>query len=251
MPLKKDLLDKPLVPDEIEDEDEPNEWITTFADLSMLLLVFFILLYSMSEIDAKKFDLTFQSVTKAIKGKMEKVATSKVSREEAGAILNQVMTRRQIIKSQKRVFQDVKYLQTTKGVEGLLSANFENGKISIKLPADVLFKTGQVKLTQKGKAAIAAMRDFFIQHPDQSINIKGYTDNVPVRSGSRLKDNWEISSLRAVNVLRYLMKLGIKPNRLTATGLGEMDPLVPNSSPRNRQRNRRIEFVLEKILTGP
>jgi chemotaxis protein MotB len=182
---------------------------------------------------------------------MDKIATSKVAREEAGMILNQVMTRRQIIKAQQRVFQDVKYLQSTKGVEGLLSANFEDGKITIKLPADVLFRPGEITLTPQGQAAIKAMRDFFISHPDQSINIKGYTDNRPVRAGSRLRDNWEISSLRAVNVLRYLMKLGIKPNRLTATGLGEMDPLVPNNSERNRQRNRRIEFVLEKILTGP
>lgn len=251
MGKNNESLEDLFIAEEPDDDDEGNDWITTFADLSMLLLVFFILLYSMSEIDTHKFDMTFQSVTQAIKGKMDKVATSKVAREEAGMILNQVMTRRQIIKSQQRVFQDVKYLQTRKGVEGILSANFEDGKITIKLPADVLFQPGQVDLTSAGMAAVNALKDFFISHPDQSINIKGYTDNLPVRSGSRLKDNWEISSLRAVNVLRYLMKLGIKPNRLTATGLGEMDPLVPNNSEQNRQRNRRIEFVLEKILTGP
>ncbi len=249
--MSDDLTKTALIIDEPEDEDDSNEWITTFADLSMLLLVFFILLYSMSEIDAKKFDMTFQSVTKAISGKLDKIATSKTSREEAGAILNQVMTRRQIIKAQRKVFEDVKYLQTTKGVAGIMSAKFEDGKVTIKLPADVLFKPGQVQLSPEGKAAVKALKDFFLQHPDQYINIKGYTDNTRPGKRSRLKDNWEISSLRAVNVLRYLMKLGLKPNRLTATGLGEMDPLVPNNSPRNRQRNRRVEFVLDKILTGP
>ncbi len=249
--MDDDLLKSSLLGDDVEEEDDSNDWITTFADLSMLLLVFFILLYSMSEIDAKKFDMTFQSVTKAISGKLEKVATSKTEREEAGAILNQVMTRREIIKAQRRVFESVKYLQTTKGVEGIMSAKFEDGKITIKLPADVLFNPGQVELTQKGRDAVKALKDFFLKHPDQYINIKGYTDNTQPKQGSRLKDNWEISSLRAVNVLRYLMKLGIKPNRLTATGLGEMDPLVPNNSPRNRQRNRRVEFVLDKIMTGP
>lgn len=245
------LKGSPLAGDDDADEDEPNEWITTFADLSMLLLVFFILLYSMSEIDAKKFDMTFQSVSKSISGKLQKVATSKVSREEAGAILNQVVTRRQIIKAQRKVFEDVKYLQTTKGVEGIMSANFEDGKITIKLPSDVLFNPGKVQLSKKGRAAVKALKNFFISHSDQYINIKGYTDDTQPSSRSRLKDNWEISSLRAVNVLRYLMKLGIKPNRLTATGLGEMDPLVPNNSKRNRQRNRRVEFVLDKIMTGP
>lgn len=249
--MEDETFKSSLLVDDIEEEDDPNEWITTFADLSMLLLVFFILLYSMSDIDSKKFDLTFQSVTQAIHGKLDKVATSRSEREEAGAILNQVMTRRQIIKAQRKVFEDVKYLQTTKGVAGILSARFEDGKITIKLPSDVLFKPGQVELTRQGMDAIMALRDFFLKHPDQSINIKGYTDDVKPGKGSRLKDNWEISSLRAVNVLRYLMKLGVKPNKLTATGLGEMNPLVPNNSPRNRQRNRRVEFVLEKIMTGP
>ncbi|OEU66750.1 MAG: flagellar motor protein MotB [Desulfovibrio sp. S3730MH75] len=246
-----DQLKSSLLPDEIEEEDDSNEWITTFADLCMLLLVFFILLYSMSEIDDQKFEATFQSVTKAISGKLNKIATSRVSREEAGAILNQVVTRRQIIKAQRKVFEDVKYLQTTKGVEGIISAKFEDGKIIIKLPSDVLFKSGEVTLSSKGRVAIAALKDFFISHADQYINIKGYTDDTNPGAGSRLKDNWEISSLRAVNVLRYLMKLGIKPNRLTATGLGEMDPLVPNNSVRNRQRNRRVEFILDKMMTGP
>jgi len=249
--MKDELLKSSLIVDEPDDEDESNEWITTFADLSMLLLVFFILMYSMSKVDSKKFDLAFQSVTKAIHGKLDKVATSKTERTEAGAILNQVVTRRQIIKAQRKVFEDVKYLQTTKGVEGIMSAKFEDGKITIKLPSDVLFRPGQVQLTKKGRAAVAALKDFFQQHPDQYINIKGYTDNILPPKGSRLKDNWEISSLRAVNVLRYLLKLGIKPNIVTATGLGEMSPLVPNNSPRNRQRNRRVEFVLDKIMTGP
>ncbi|WP_319778879.1 flagellar motor protein MotB [Maridesulfovibrio sp.] len=249
--MDDELLSGSLMAEDDADEDDSNEWITTFADLSMLLLVFFILLYSMSEIDAKKFDMTFQSVSKSISGKMQKIATSKVSREEAGAILNQVVTRRQIIKAQRKVFEDVKYLQTTKGVEGIMSAKFEDGKIIIKLPSDVLFDAGKVQLSKKGQAAVKALKNFFITHPDQYINIKGYTDDTQPGTKSRLKDNWEISSLRAVNVLRYLMKMGIKPNRLTATGLGEMDPLVPNNSPRNRQRNRRVEFVLDKIMTGP
>ncbi|SMF20718.1 OmpA/MotB family protein [Desulfovibrio gilichinskyi] len=250
--MSSEELKSSILPDDIEDDDDDsNEWITTFADLSMLLLVFFILLYSMSEVDAKKFDMTFQSVTKAITGKLDKIATSKSAREEAGEILNQVVTRREIIKAQKKVFEDVKYLQTTKGVEGIMSANFEDGNIIINLPSDVLFNLGEVTLSPQGMQAVASLRDFFVKHADQYINIKGYTDDIQPSAGSRLKDNWEISSLRAVNVLRYLMKLGIKPNRLTATGLGEMDPLVPNNSPRNRQRNRRVVFVLDKILTGP
>jgi len=81
---------------------------------------------------------------------------------------------------------------------------------------------------------------------DQRISIRGFTDDVPPSRNSRFKDNWEISSLRAVYVLRYLMQLGIEQNRLTATGLADLEPLYPNNSSENRARNRRVEIVLEK-----
>lgn len=235
-----------------DDEDGDNEeqtWLTTLADLSMLLLVFFILLFSMSTLDVQKFSETFSSVQKAISGKMQEIASSTITREEAGAILDQILVKRQIVESQKKVFADVKTLNTTKGMEGVLTANFEDGLITMRLPGDVLFASGDVRLSPKGRQLIASLKDFFIQHPDQIINIKGFTDNVQPRGG-RFVDNWEISSLRAVNVLRELLDLGIKPNRLTATGLADLEPLYPNSTEEFKAKNRRVEFILEKRVVG-
>lgn len=233
-----------------QEEDEGSEWLTTFADLSMLLLVFFVLLYSMSTLDTEKFSETFSSVTQALQGKLEKVSTSKITREEAGVLIDQAMMRRQIIESQRKVFADVKTLQTKKGVEGLVSAHFEDGLIRLRLPGDVMFKSGDVTLSPQGKRAVVALKDFFIQHRDQEIKIIGYTDNTRPSRNSRFKDNWEISALRAVNVLRELLKMGIESTRLTATGLAYLNPLFPNTSDEYRAKNRRVEFVLEKRVTG-
>ena len=233
-----------------EDEAREDQWITTFADLSLLLLVFFILLFSMSTLDTEKFSKTFSSVTQALQGKLEEISTSTVSRQEAGVLLDQVLMRRQIIQSQQKVFTDVKTLQTQKGVEGLITANFEDGVITIRVPGDVLFQPGRVQLTAKGQQVIDSLKNFFIQHPDQMINIRGFTDNTQPGQGSRFKDNWEISAMRAVNVLRYLMRMGLEPNRMTATGLADLQPLYPNSTPEGRARNRRVEFILEKRVAG-
>ncbi len=233
-----------FVSESVED-DNGQEWLTTLADLSMLLLVFFILLYSLSEIDPKKFEDTFVSVTQALKN--EKIATSRITQEEAAVLVDQIKIRRQIIEQQRKVFSDVKLLQTTKGVQGVVTASFEDGVITLRAPGDVFFKSGQVELTSVGKRILVTMKDFFIQHPRQTINIKGYSDNVlPV--GGRFKDNWEISSMRAVNVLRFLMKMGLEPKRLTATGLADLNPLVPNTTAQNRAKNRRVEFVLERRM---
>ncbi|WP_243546799.1 OmpA/MotB family protein [Pseudodesulfovibrio tunisiensis] len=233
-----------------EEDDSGGEWLTTFADLSMLLLVFFVLLYSMSTLDTEKFSETFSSVTKALSGRMDKVSTSRISREEAGVLIDQALMRRQIIESQRKVFAEVKTLQTKKGVEGLVSANFEDGIITLRVPGDVMFASGQIELAPKGRAILATLRNFFIQHPDQTIKIIGYTDNMSVRPGGRFKDNWEVSALRAINVLRALLKMGIEPSRLTATGLADLNPLFPNTTDAYRAKNRRVEFILEKRVSG-
>lgn len=231
-----------------EEESDGREWLTTFADLSMLLLVFFVLLYSMSSLDTDKFSSAFSSVTHALQGKLEEISTSRVSQEEAGVLLDQVIMQKQIVESQRKVFTDVKTLQVEKGIEGLLSASFENGQVILTVPGDVLFAPGEVRLSPAGKQLIAQLKDMFVQHPDQAINIRGYTDDVPP-SGTRWVDNWEISAMRAVNVLRFVMSMGIEAKRLTATGLADLDPEVPNSTEENRARNRRVEFIMEKKVT--
>ncbi|ADU63090.1 MAG: OmpA family protein [Pseudodesulfovibrio sp.] len=233
-----------------EEDDTGQEWLTTLADLSMLLLVFFVLLYSMSTIDTEKFSETFSSVTQALQGKLEKVSTSRITQEEAGVLIDQAIMRRQIIESQRKVFAEVKTLQTKKGVEGLVSANFEDGLITIRVPGDVMFGSGQVNLSPKGVELVTALKDFFIQHRDQNIKIIGYTDNISPGKNSRFLDNWEISALRAVNVLRELLGMGIESTRLTATGLAYLNPIYPNTSEEFRAKNRRVEFVLEKRVTG-
>lgn len=233
-----------------EDGEGGSEWLTTFADLSMLLLVFFVLLYSMSTLDTDKFSKTFSSVTQALSGEMQKIATSRISQDEAGVLIDQALMRRQIIESQRKVFADVKTLQTKKGIEGVVSANFEDGVITLRVPGDLMFKSGQIDLTPQGKKLVLELKNFFIQHRDQTIKVIGYTDNVRPSSKSRFKDNWEISALRAVTVLRELLKMGIESTRLTATGLAYLNPLFPNTSDEYRAKNRRVEFVLEKRVTG-
>ena len=231
-----------------EPDVESNEWITTFADLSMLLLVFFILLYSMSTLDPKKFTDSFLSVKRALGKKDDQLMTARVKTEEA-AILDTVRMQKQLIESQRKVFSDVRTFITRKGVEGVVGAVLDEGTITLRLPGDVLFASGQVELAPKGKQVVKTLRDFLVRSVDQHINIKGFTDDVPPSPQSRFKDNWEISSLRAVYVLRYLMQLGIDQKRLTATGLADLEPLFPNNSPENRARNRRVEIVLEKRVS--
>ena len=242
------MPDEPLInaPSPEEDEETGEEWLATFADMSLLLLVFFILLFSMSTLDPIKFTDSFTSVKRALGGKESKMATMRVKSEDA-VMMDTVRLQKQLIESQKKVYSDVRTFLNRKGVEGVVGAVFDEGIITVRVPDGVLFKPGEVELSPEGKKLLFSLKDIFIRRKDQDINIKGYTDNVLPRPGGRFKDNWEISSLRAVNVLRFFLHtLKIDPKRLTATGLSDMDPLFPNTSPANRAKNRRVEFVLEK-----
>jgi len=225
--------------------EESREWLTTFADLSLLLLVFFILLYSMSTLDPVKFTDSFTAVRRALGRESDALMTAQVKTEEA-AILDTIKMQKQLIESQKKIYSDVRTFLNRKGVEGVVGAVFDEGKITLRVPGDVLFESGQVELNEEGRKVMADLKDFLVKAMDQRINIRGFTDDVPPSRNSRFKDNWEISSLRAVYVLRYLMQLGIERERMTATGLADLEPLFPNNSPENRAKNRRVELVLEK-----
>ncbi|MFW5487175.1 MAG: OmpA/MotB family protein [Desulfovibrio sp.] len=240
--------DEGLILEEEQEDQESGNWLVTYADMVTLLLTFFILLFSMSTLDQTEFTDSFSAIKQALAGKSEKLATSRITSKEASVLVEQVKLRRDIQQQQKKVYSEVKYLQTTKGLKGIVTAKLDKGKITLRIPSSVLFDPGSATLKPTGKRVISVLKNFFIKHSDQMINIKGFTDNTVPSAKARYKDNWELSALRAVNVLRLLVGLGISPNRMTATGLADLDPLFPNNSPENRAKNRRVEFVLEKIV---
>lgn len=226
-------------------EAPPQEWLTTFADMSTLLMTFFVLLLSMSQMDTVKFTDSFTAVKQTFGGKEKELTTARVKQQEA-AILDTVRMQKQLIESQRKVFSDVKTYLNRKGVEGVIGAVFDEGIITLRVPGGALFASGEVDITPPGKEALLTIREMLIKSPDQAINIVGHSDDIPPAPGSRFKDNWEISALRAVNVLRFFLQNGIDQKRLTATGLADLQPLFPNNSEENRGRNRRVEMVLEK-----
>ncbi len=230
---------------EMEEEENEQEWITTFADLCLLLLVFFILLFSISQIDLTRFSDSFTAVRQAL-GTEGGVTTPLPVQTDEGVLMESVLLQRQLIADQRQVYSEVRTYLNRKGLEGVLGAIFDEGVITLRVPSEVLFEKGEAELSAEGRTAMAELKDLFIQRNDQNIDIRGFTDNTPPPPTSRFKDNWELSAMRAVNVLRVLLAEGVEASRMTATGLADMEPIFPNTSERYRAENRRVEFVLEK-----
>ena len=136
------------------------------------------------------------------------------------------------------------------GFEGRgLSIELKNGKVYVSLDESLLFATGSTVVDPRGETALRELAKVLEQNPDINVLIEGHTDDVPLRGGGAMKDNWDLSVLRATSVLRILLKHGdIDPQRLTAAGRGEHIPLDPDKSVEARQKNRRTEIILTPRL---
>jgi chemotaxis protein MotB len=234
---------------EVEEDEPPREWLATLADVSMLLLCFFILLFALSTIDKTRVTETFDAVRTVFGGKDTELTTSSVRSDDSSALLETVRLQRQIIEAQRSTYSEMRTYLTRNGMEGVIGAVFDEGVITLRIPAEVMFTPGEADLNPQAERYLKPLADLFVRKKDQSINIRGFTDDSQPSPTSRFRDNWELSSLRAVSVLRYFLKAGIDSKRLTATGLGELDPLFPNTTEENRARNRRVEFMLERRVT--
>jgi chemotaxis protein MotB len=133
---------------------------------------------------------------------------------------------------------------------GTLTVNFRRGRMIVELPAAVLFASGSADLSPDGQAALKEVAKILRQVPGKNFIVGGHTDDVPIgKPQSSYSSNWALSAARAVTVTETLIDSGLKPARLVAAGYGPYDPIAANSSSQGRQKNRRIEIVLEPDLS--
>jgi chemotaxis protein MotB len=126
-----------------------------------------------------------------------------------------------------------------------LTITQKNGKVYVSLDEKLLFKTGSREVDANGKAALRKLAQVLEQNPDIDIMVEGHTDDVPYIPGAEIKDNWDLSVLRATSIVKILLEgKRIDPKRLIASGRGEHMPLSAGKSADARQKNRRTEIIL-------
>jgi len=127
---------------------------------------------------------------------------------------------------------------------GELKIVTRRGRLVLQLPNDVLFDSGAAEVKPQGKVAIAQIAKALASLGDRQFQVDGNTDNVPM-NGGRNATNWELSTSRALSVLKLLIADGVPPKGLSAAGYGEFDPIAPNDTADGRAKNRRIEITLQ------
>ena len=210
---KKFKLGKPTSP-----------WLLTYADMVTQILVFFILLFTLSDINIVKFSQYFT--------KMKKPPV--------------VVDEQQL----RRVMLELAEYAKRKNLEQLISMEIDETGLKISLTESLMFKSGEAKILSEALPVLEIIVGKVKNLPNQ-IMIEGHTDNVPI-STEKFPSNWELSVARAVNVLKYLIEtLGLAPDRVSASGYGEYRPVASNETRGGRAQNRRVVLtVLRYRLKG-
>ena len=212
-------------------EEPSDDWLITYADSITLLLAFFVLILSVSDINQEKFEAVNQSLNTSLLNK------------EAKEVINP-LTDLQSKLSDVLMSYDINPLE---------SITLNKNDLRIDLPGEVLFGSASARLETASidllKEVATELRDFSL--PNYSIEIEGHSDDVPINT-ARFPSNWELSSARAISVLKLFLELDVDKDKLKAIGYADSRPKANNRDAQgqplaeNQKLNRRVEIMVSK-----
>lgn len=133
--------------------------------------------------------------------------------------------------------------------ESDLTVDVRNGKVYVSLAEQLLFQSGSIAVDPKGQQALKQLANAIKDQKDISILVEGHTDNVPIsRTSQYMKNNWDLSVMRATSIVKILTDAGLEPKQVTAAGRGEFFPVSDNESADGRSSNRRTEIIITPNL---
>ncbi|UVI29864.1 OmpA/MotB family protein [Paenibacillus spongiae] len=243
-----------------------DRWLITYADLITLLMIFFVILYAMSQLDVKKYEVLAQSLNfefrkaespleggSGLTGSLDKAQQPKPP-ETSEKVTDPEEERRKAEKLQlENELQDLlRIIQTyikDNRLENLVYVADTSKGIAIRLSDQFLFDLGKADLKTYAKPVLDKLASLFKQLKDNTISIEGHTDNLPIQEGGAFRDNWELSAARSLSVLRYFVDgAKIDPKKFEIAGYGDTRPVAPNTTEANRQKNRRVEITVMRII---
>ncbi|QGX38256.1 flagellar motor protein MotB [Permianibacter aggregans] len=255
---------------EPEDTEHTQRWLVSYADFITLLFAFFVVMYSISQVNESKYKVLSDSMMKAFERNPELMEQDSMAAatdspglvagpvdkgegviENAGASQEAISLpkadaptereKREFAQLFQRLDSVLKPLQEQRLVE--IRANQD--WIEIDVRSGLLFESGSDVL---GKAADPLLQEIASQlsQSDNLMRIRGYTDNLAINT-ERFPSNWELSSARAVAVVRKLQGFGIDPERMAVEGFGEFNPIASNETAEGRARNRRVVLAISRF----
>lgn len=233
-----------------QEEEGAAGWLMTYGDMMTLLLCFFVLLFAMSETEMQSWTQLVNSL---------KVAIGKQSVPEAGTREGLQMTTRgislsridavdelggMVIKELDGIESKVKEFILTNSLGGQVKVDQDGRGAIITISDMLLFPPARAEFNTDGEELLVKIGEMLKQF-DYHIKVEGHTDGISI-SSERYKSNWELSTSRASEIVRFFIENGIPPEQLSAEGFAEFRPVASNDTPEGRAQNRRVEIVYER-----
>jgi chemotaxis protein MotB len=217
-------------------KDKADRWLLTYADLITLLLAFFIVMYSMSRIDAKKFGEVSQELQSVLKGGNNAVLKYLEKQTSDGHGLLKLGSLKML---QQQI--DKKFEQLSR--PDIIQTEITERGLVVHIMETTLFSEGSARLRNPALDALDLIYDQ-IKDVSNHIRIEGHTDDRPIKN-KEFESNWKLSVARATSVVKYFIENHNFPaEKISALGYGEFRPRVPNTSIENRALNRRVDVVV-------
>lgn len=250
-----------------EKKENSERWLLTYSDLITLLMIFFVVLYSMSNVSQVKYEALSKSLENAL-GSSGKSANGSIIPKGAGILdggtglisddtsengstdlengggdyevnTSDGISKDEFIKLRTNLYNAIK----DSDLKDKLHITVEDKGMVISLPNDILFDSGAADVKTEMRPLLDQIAHL-LNSIESPIQVEGHTDNVPVKNGI-YESNWQLSAERAANVVLYLIdNYKIKPERLVAIGYGEYRPVASNETKEGRAKNRRISITV-------
>ncbi|MEX0740097.1 MAG: flagellar motor protein MotB [Pseudohongiella sp.] len=244
-------------------EGTDNSWMLSYLDVLTLLIAFFVLLLAMSEPKTDDDDIPAEIAQTGSAGSAAG-STTQTPLDETGGVMpggigvlpeyNSLLegtsgeTTPDAEDEGSDADQDARLesLENSLDALSLQGVDAQPGRegLTLRIADNLLFASGQAELMYEGMMLISQLTGF-LNAFEGEISIEGHTDNIPINT-PQFPSNWELSSDRAISVLRFLEFDGISATRMRAVGYADTRPLQPNDTPQNRAGNRRVELVLRE-----
>lgn len=260
-----------------------DRWMITYADLITLLLIFFVIMYAMSNLDAGKYDVVTQSLQNTFNQSDSILELGEGLGDTPGQTITQTPSsqvqggsedkqdsstgpgteppdentrplteREEQFRTQEQELQNLfnvitQYIEDNKLDNQIFVADKPQG-ISITLSDRFLFDQGQAALKKDAAPTLSKLASLF-RNLQMVVSIEGHTDNIPIGANSTYKDNWELSGERALSVLRFFLdQEKLDPDHFQYAGYADTRPTGDNTTTAGRQKNRRVEITVLRQL---
>ena len=251
-------------------EDPPKPaaaWMNTFADLMNLLLCFFVLLFSMSTVDAQKFEQVAASFAQSFSifkagasaiGDGILISNGVSQLNELDDYINSMGKSEEgeddvpedLKKAEEQIEQAKIEAIQEEQLEGIIDIDITSQYVQLTLQGSLLFDSGSVILKDESLPVLDKIGVMLERYSESTIEIEGHTDNVPM-SGAKYSNNDELSGGRSLSVFNYLMgNTNLDPAMVKHSGRGEYMPIADNSTPEGRAMNRRVEIRIFNSLSS-